>query len=140
MPYRLAVVDIEKCIGCYNCMFACSRLRFKEASLAKSAIQVRSAGGIERGFVVVVCRACIDPPCAKSCPTGALQPRPGGGVVFDESKCQSCRNCVEACIIRAIVWDEERNKPITCLHCGYCAKFCPHEVITLEPIGRELVV
>ncbi|TDA34698.1 [Fe-S]-binding protein, partial [Candidatus Nezhaarchaeota archaeon WYZ-LMO7] len=72
MSYRVSVVSIERCIGCYSCMFACSRFRFGEVSLAKSAIQVKSAGGIERGFVIVVCRACVDPPCVKSCPTGAL--------------------------------------------------------------------
>jgi len=121
-------------------MFACSRLRFGVMSLAKSAIQVKTAGGIERGFVVVVCRACVDPPCAKSCPTGALTPRPGGGVIFDESKCDSCKGCYEACIVRAVVWDEERGKPIVCRYCGFCTKFCPHGVIALEPIGRELLV
>ncbi|MEM2025402.1 MAG: 4Fe-4S dicluster domain-containing protein [Desulfurococcaceae archaeon] len=140
MSSRISVIDVEKCIGCYSCMFACSRLRRGEVGLSKSAIQVRSAGGIERGFVVVVCRACVDPPCAKSCPTGALKPRPGGGVVLDESACSSCRNCYEACIIKAIAWDEEDDKPITCRYCGYCAKFCPHKVIALEPLGRELIV
>jgi len=41
---RLAIVDGERCVG-----------------------------GMERGFTVVVCRACNDPPCAKVCPTGALE-------------------------------------------------------------------
>jgi len=140
MSYRVSVTNIERCIGCYSCMFACSRLRFGVASLAKSAIQVKSAGGIERGFVVVVCRACVDPPCAKSCPTGALAPRLGGGVTLDESKCIGCKNCHEACIVGAVVWDEERSVPIICKYCGFCTKFCPHNVITFEPIGRELLV
>ncbi|MHC1601212.1 MAG: 4Fe-4S binding protein [Candidatus Nezhaarchaeales archaeon] len=26
-----------------------------------------------------------------------------------------------------------------CRYCGFCTKFCPHNVITLEPIGRELL-
>jgi Fe-S-cluster-containing dehydrogenase component len=140
VSYRVSVADIERCIGCYSCMFACSRLSFGVVGLAKSAIQVKSAGGIERGFVVVVCRACVDPPCAKSCPTGALTPRPGGGVTFDESKCIGCKSCHEACIVGAVVWDEERNAPIICRYCGFCTKFCPHNVIVFESIGRELVI
>jgi len=140
VSYRISVANIERCIGCYSCMFACSRLRFGVVSMAKSAIQVRSAGGIERGFVVVVCRACVDPPCAKGCPTGALTPRPGGGVTLDESKCIGCKSCQEACIVGAVVWDEESNLPIVCRYCGFCTKFCPHNVIVFEPIGRELVV
>jgi len=140
VSYRVSVADIERCIGCYSCMFACSRLSFGVVGLTKSAIQVKSAGGIERGFVVVVCRACVDPPCAKSCPTGALTPRPGGGVTFDESKCIGCKSCHEACIVGAVVWDEERNAPIICRYCGFCTKFCPHNVIVFESIGRELVI
>ncbi|MGA1863972.1 MAG: hypothetical protein ACMUHX_02805 [bacterium] len=73
---RLAAFDSEKCVGCQNCMFACSR-RHDEAGLAKTCIGVRSAGGMERGFMVIVCRACNDPPCAKVCPVDALSLRDG---------------------------------------------------------------
>jgi ferredoxin len=27
------------------------------------------------------------------------------------------------------------NKPMICIHCGYCAQFCPHGVLKL--IGKE---
>jgi Fe-S-cluster-containing dehydrogenase component len=37
-------------------------------------------GRHRKGFVVVVCRACPDPPCARVCPTDALLPVQGGGV------------------------------------------------------------
>jgi Fe-S-cluster-containing dehydrogenase component len=87
---------------------------------------------MERGFVVVVCRACEDPPCAKVCPTDALKSRKSGGVYLDVSRCIGCGNCREACIINAVFWDEEDNRPMICTHCGYCAKFCPHKVIGLQ--------
>lgn len=125
---RLTVVDTEKCVGCQSCMFACTRMQ-GDGGLAKSRIGVRSAGGMERGFVVVVCRACKDPPCAKVCPTGALQPKKNGGVIFDPNKCIGCTLCKDACIIGAIFWDDETNKPMICLHCGYCAHYCPHGVL-----------
>ena len=95
---RLEVIDSERCVGCQLCMFACNR-RFGSGGLAKSAIRVRSTGGIEKGFVVVVCRACKDPPCAKTCPVDALRLREGGGVILDSSKCIGCGRCVEACPI-----------------------------------------
>ncbi|RLE85430.1 MAG: [Fe-S]-binding protein [Thermoprotei archaeon] len=133
MARRLSVVDVELCVGCMMCVFACSR-RFGDGGVAKSAIRVASIGGIERGFRVIVCRACPDPPCAASCPTGALKPRKGGGVLMDPKKCVSCGNCVRACPIGAVMWDEESNKPIICVHCGICAQYCPYGVIELEEV------
>jgi ferredoxin len=32
-------------------------------------------------------------------------------------------------LIGAVFWDEEINKPMICIHCGYCTKFCPHGVL-----------
>ncbi len=128
---KLSVVETEKCIGCEACMFACSR-RTGEGGLSKTCIIIRSVGGMERGFVVIVCRACDDPSCANVCPTGALEKRKGGGVVFRASKCNGCPYCVSACPIGAVFWDSETNKPMICVACGYCVDYCPYGVLKLE--------
>lgn len=136
LPKRLAVLDANRCVGCQLCMFACSsRLGF--TGLEKSAIRVMSSGGVERGFTVVVCRACNDPPCARACPEDALIQRPGGGVILKPEKCVGCGHCVEACDIGAIRIDEDLQKPIVCVYCGYCAQFCPHKVIALEEVETK---
>ncbi len=132
---RLLIADAEKCIGCQLCMFACAR-RQNEGGLAEACIGVRSIGGMERGFTVIVCRACDDPACAKVCPTGALKPRNGGGVRLDAAACIGCGNCRDACLIGAVFWDEEINKPMICIQCGYCIEFCPHGVLKKE--AKEL--
>jgi len=78
---RLFVVDVHLCIGCQCCIFACSG-GFGEAGTAKSAIRVRSGGGLERGFVVIVCGVCKDPPWMKMCHTDTSERRTrDGGVV-----------------------------------------------------------
>jgi len=134
---RLAVVDPDLCVGCMSCMFACAR-RFPEAGLGKAAIHVRSVGGVERGFTVIVCRACPDPPCAKVCPTDALIPRKGGGVILNPSKCIGCRLCQEACPFGAVMWDYDENKPMICVHCGICVDYCPYGVLKLEEVKGEV--
>ncbi len=88
---RLKVVDQNLCIGCQSCMFACARL-WSENGLAGARIKATSIGGMERGFKVIVCKACDDPPCARGCPTEALTPREEmGGVNCDASKCPGCK-------------------------------------------------
>jgi Fe-S-cluster-containing dehydrogenase component len=131
MAKRLAVVDIDRCVGCQVCMFACVR-RQGEGGLAGARIAVRSDGGIERGFVVVVCRACPDPQCVKVCPADALVAREGGGVRLIAEKCLGCRLCLEACPLSAAFWDEAANKPAICVQCGYCVGYCPHGVLAIE--------
>lgn len=132
---KVKVMDTERCSGCLSCMFACTRKNREKVSLEKSAIQIRSTGGIEKGFAVVMCRDCEDPPCAEVCETGALKPKEDGGVSYDEEKCTGCGLCEEACTVNAIVWDEDSESPIICDNCGYCVQFCPHDVLSLESTG-----
>ncbi len=125
---RLLIIDAERCVGCQLCMFACVR-RQNEGGLAQACIAIRSIGGMERGFTVIVCRACDNPACAKVCPTNALKVQDDGGVRLDTAACIGCGNCKDACLVGAVFWDEEVNKPMICIHCGYCTKFCPHGVL-----------
>lgn len=125
------VKDSDKCVGCLLCMFACARAH-RAVGLESSCIRVRSQGGISRGFSVFVCRGCEDPPCARACPEEALLERRGGGVVLRSDKCTGCGYCVRACILDAIGWKAEVNKPVVCIQCAECVKICPYQVLEFE--------
>ena len=130
MAKRLVVVDQDRCVGCMSCMFACTR-RLGQGGIDASCIGIRSTGGIRKGFVAVICRACADPPCARSCPVDALAVREGGGVKLSPDVCIGCGACREACPFGAVFWNQQERKPQICIYCGYCARFCPYEVFVL---------
>ncbi|MHB0877485.1 MAG: 4Fe-4S dicluster domain-containing protein [Anaerolineae bacterium] len=71
----LRAPGMGKCIGCYSCMLACARYVHSDYSPHKSAIQVRTQGGMQGRLVADICRACVDAHCAFACPTGALSLR-----------------------------------------------------------------
>ncbi len=135
MAKRLSVIDVDRCVGCQLCIYACAR-REGHGGTEGARIDVRSAGGMRRGFIVIVCRACDDPPCARACPTGALVRRDGGGVRFDAALCTACAACSVACPLGAIQIDGG-GRPLVCVYCGTCARYCPRDVLALEEIERS---
>lgn len=136
MPKRLFVLDADHCVGCQLCVFACAR-RPGVGGLSGTGIWVRSAGGIRKGFVVVACRACADPSCARVCPVDALEIRPEGGVRLHPELCIGCRNCVGACPFGAAIWDSAHEKPTICTGCGYCVEYCAYDVLKLKELSTQ---
>ncbi len=123
---------IERCIGCHSCSLACARLVHKEISWLRAGIHINSVGGMSTGFEARYCLACDPPPCAAACPTEALIPRKGGGVIPKLKACIRCGQCAKACPVDAIYLDPDNGLPYVCIHCGRCVEFCPHNCLTLK--------
>ena len=131
MTYTIKPKDMNKCIGCVTCMLVCSAANHDNHTIDKSAIKIRTTGGMTSNYVAIVCRGCKEPACMEVCPAGALEKRPGGGVLLIPEKCYGCHKCQAACSVRAVNFDKETQKPIICSHCGVCATFCPHGCLVM---------
>ena len=60
----LTAPRMARCIGCDSCMLACARMIYKSFSPHRSAIQIRSRGGVMGRMVANICTACAEPaPC-----------------------------------------------------------------------------
>ncbi|MBF0543882.1 MAG: 4Fe-4S dicluster domain-containing protein [Candidatus Riflebacteria bacterium] len=132
MGKHLTVIQREQCIGCLSCMFSCSRIWFSALTVEKAALRVRNYAGVEGAFSIRACFGCEKPDCASVCPTQALSPKNGGGVVLDAAKCTHCEACIKACVPKTLQWDYETNLPIVCHHCGVCTQFCPNGVLGMQ--------
>jgi len=120
------ILDIEKCIGCGNCVRACKaendvphepgcfrtwveRYQIDPADYEHPAVDSPNgaydgfpeiAGPVERlkiFFVPKLCNHCEHSPCTQVCPIGATFDGPDGVVLVDKQRCLGCRYCVQAC-------------------------------------------
>ncbi|MEK6629562.1 MAG: 4Fe-4S dicluster domain-containing protein [Acidobacteriota bacterium] len=120
------VIDIEKCIGCGNCVRACKtennvplepytfrtwveRYVVELDDLEHPKVESPNGGydgfkpietdtaRIKTFFVPKLCNHCAASPCVQVCPVGATFESPDGVVLVDTDYCLGCRYCVQAC-------------------------------------------
>lgn len=119
-------IDIDRCIGCGNCVRACKTENdvplepyFFRTWVERYHVpvddmehpQVDSPNGGYDGFperyladeraksffVPKLCNHCAHSPCVQVCPVGATFESPDGVVLVDKAYCLGCRYCVQAC-------------------------------------------
>jgi Fe-S-cluster-containing dehydrogenase component len=117
------VVDVSRCIGCGQCVRACSiendvpegqyRTWIERYVVTPDGIHVDSPQGgmygfdevdeelageaINSFFVPKLCNHCAEAPCIQVCPVGATFRSPEGFVLVDPEHCIGCSYCVQAC-------------------------------------------
>ncbi len=107
MPKYGMVIDLQRCVGCGACAFACkaennTRNRADGQSHNWADFLMKTEGRFpnSRQMVMpVLCNHCTDAPCVKACPVTpkVMFKTPEGITMHDAERCIGCRMCQNAC-------------------------------------------
>jgi Fe-S-cluster-containing dehydrogenase component len=110
------VIDLQRCVGCGACAFACkaehnTRNRAGGQSHNWADFLMTTEGVFPRvthRVTPVLCNHCAAAPCVAACPVEpkAMFKTPEGITMHDEALCIGCRACQEACPYSADVLGE----------------------------------
>jgi Fe-S-cluster-containing dehydrogenase component len=153
------VIDVSRCVGCYNCFLAChdEHVGIDHAPIAAAQpesghrwmdIRVREQGSFPRLKVThtpVPCLQCEDAPCMKADTNGAITRRPDGIVLIDAKKAAGQRALVNSCPFGAIYWNEAANTAQKCTFCAHmldageklprCVEACPTQALVFGDLA-----
>ena len=120
------------CDGCRMCELVCSLSKsgFVNPHLARIRVTFDRKNIREDAPWPIICRHCKVALCELACTvTGAITRNERTGVlVINESKCNHCLACVEACPFGAI-WVGPNEEILKCDLCDgdpLCVKYCPY--------------
>jgi len=151
--YGMAI-DLDRCIGCYNCQVACkdehcgndfppvakSQPTFGQFWMSlKEQERVLSPSRIRVYYYPHLCNHCDDAPCVKASKNGAAYKRADGIVIIDPVKAEGQKELVESCPYGAIYWNEAAQLPQKCTFCAHllddgwdtprCVQTCPTDCL-----------
>jgi len=159
------VIDISKCIGCYNCFLSCrDEFAGNEYRSYSAAQPMEGQNWIrviekERGqypkvkvsYTPIPCMHCDDAPCIKMAQNGAVYKRDDGIVIIDPVKAKGQQELISSCPYRVIEWNEQEQLPQKCTLCAHmldkgekeprCVESCPTGALIfgdLDDPGSEI--
>jgi anaerobic dimethyl sulfoxide reductase subunit B (iron-sulfur subunit) len=141
------LLDLNRCVGCGACVLACRIENRLPDSVSWRRILPFNIKRNPRGptyHFSLACHHCQVPPCAKACPSGALEKRPDGIVFLHTDRCLGCRYCEMACPFGAPTFDEASSVMTKCHLClprreegrePACVEACPTKALRIPPPG-----
>lgn len=108
------VIDLQRCVGCEACNIACKNENNLQEGVAYSSRITRTEGefpNVSYEYVPTLCNQCRDAPCAKGCPTTALEKGEGGITVQNPDQCIGCKYCIINCPYDEISFNKQDPHP-----------------------------
>jgi Fe-S-cluster-containing dehydrogenase component len=99
------LIDINLCIGCQYCTFACDAINNLAEDMRYCIVTRETTQSGDPFFLSRPCMHCDEAPCVHVCPVAATYKRPDGIVAMDYDRCIGCRYCQIACPYDARVFN-----------------------------------
>jgi Fe-S-cluster-containing dehydrogenase component len=115
------IVDTRDCFGCTACEVACKQEH--NLPVGPRLIRVYTdgpceiEGRLQLRYEVAHCIHCSYPPCKDVCPVDAISKREDGIVLIDEELCIGCKDCIDACPLGVMHFNEEKEVAQKCDLC-----------------------
>lgn len=111
-PYWAMVIDLQTCIGCERCAFACQATNDTATGHLWNIVLRDEETFGQPIFLPRPCMHCEHAPCVEVCPVKATYHRPDGLVTMDYQRCIGCRYCMVACPygVRVFNWEENNEE------------------------------
>jgi Fe-S-cluster-containing dehydrogenase component len=99
------LIDINLCIGCKYCTYACQAINNLGDDMLYNVVTTETLQNGKEYFLSRPCMHCEEAPCVHVCPVKATYHRPDGIVIMDYDRCIGCRYCQVACPYDARVFN-----------------------------------
>jgi len=99
------LIDINLCIGCQYCTFACEAVNNLADDMRYCVVTTETTQSGDEFFLSRPCMHCDEAPCVHACPVAATYKRGDGIVAMDFDRCIGCRYCMVACPYDARVFN-----------------------------------
>jgi tetrathionate reductase subunit B len=156
---KVMVIDVTKCVSCYNCQIACKDEFTENDWLPYSKAQPETGqfwmklqethqGTVPKvkvNYIATPCMQCDDAPCVKAATGDAVYKRPDGIVIIDPVKAAGQKQIVDSCPYGVIYWNDQLNIPQKCTMCAHlldkgwseprCVEVCQGYAITFGEEG-----
>lgn len=104
-PQWAMSIDLNKCIGCKYCTYACQAVNNLGDDMKYCVVTTETMENGKEYFLSRPCMHCAEAPCVHVCPVKATYKRSDGIVMMDYTLCIGCRYCQVACPYDARVFN-----------------------------------
>ncbi|NLI91030.1 MAG: 4Fe-4S dicluster domain-containing protein [Peptococcaceae bacterium] len=117
MPKQLGfLIDLNKCIGCHSCEFACKNENRLEEISFRRVLDLKQRGNVF-AYLSLACNHCANPQCIRVCPEKCFRKLRNGIVLYDYVRCDGCQRCIGACPFKVPKYDPFTKKVNKCNLC-----------------------